>query len=208
MSRRLWLLPIVACAFYFVAPSSYDWIWPIAQRFPLLALLLLVPVLPRAGRFGGHAVVLAAVLLSSAHLHYAGTAFARFEREEVGDFDEALAKVPPAQRVVGLVFMRQSRNVRFSPFLHYVAYYQARKGGAVMFTFADFAQSPVLFREANRPPRVPPRWEWLPTRIDPSRDLGWFDWALVRGPPGRIAKARDTWKPVWRGRVWSVWRRR
>ena len=37
------------------------------------------------------------------------------------------------------------------------ALYQAKKGGAVMFTFADFPQSPFRFREDNRPPRVPPR---------------------------------------------------
>lgn len=207
IGRRLVVLPLAAAALYFVAPTSYDWIWPIAQRFPLLALLFVIPVLPRPGRVGGHVLALAAAVVASAHLHFAATAFAHFEHEELGDFEEALAEIPPAERVVGLVFERGSRHVRFSPFLHYVAYYQARKGGAVMFSFADFAHSPVRFGETNRPPRVPPRWEWLPALVDPARELDWYDWVLVRGGPGRIAQARETWSPTWRGRKWSVWRR-
>jgi hypothetical protein len=207
VARRLAILAPLCGVLYFVAPASYDWIWPIAPRFPLLALLCLIIALPRPGHLGGHAVVLAAALLASAHFHFAGVAFARFERDEVGDFDEAVAQLPGGQRVVGLVFARGSSHVRFSPFLHYVAYYQARKGGAVMFSFADFPQSPFRFRDADRPPRVPPRWEWLPHQIDPRRDLDWYEWALVRGGPGRIAVARDTWRATYYGKRWSVWRR-
>jgi hypothetical protein len=203
---RLAALAPVCAALYFVAPSGYDWIWPIAPRFPLLALLCLVVLLPTPGRVGGRAVALAAALLAMAHFHFAGVAFARFEREEVGDFDAALAAIPPRQRVAGLVFARGSRHARFSPFLHYAAYYQAREGGAVMFSFADFPHSPFRFRAGDRPPRVPPRWEWLPHRVDPDRELGWYDYALVRGGPGPIAHARD-WRLAWRGRAWSVWRR-
>lgn len=204
---RLTLLAPVCAALYFIAPTSYDWIWPIAPRFPLLALLFLVIALPRPGRIGGHAIVLGAAILASAHFHVAGIAFSRFQRDEVGDFDEALAEIPRGQRVAGLIFARGSAHVRFSPFLQYVAYYQARKGGAVMFSFADFPQSPFRFRAHDRPPRVPPRWEWLPQLVDPARDLDWYDWVLVRGRGGRLAMARDDWRLVWNGKHWSVWRR-
>jgi hypothetical protein len=131
-------------------------------------------------------------------------AFARFDGEEVGDFDAALATIPEAQRVAGLIYARGSQSVRFSPFIHYVAYYQARKGGAVMFTFADFPQSPFRFREQDRPPRVPPRWEWLPQRVRP-RELAWYDYVLVRG--GTVDPCAGACELRFRRGLWSVWRR-
>ena len=198
-----WLLVLACVALYFSMPTSYDWIWPIAQRFPLLAALWLVIALP-TGRWLRRGALIAAFVLSAASLHVAGRAFARFDREEVGDFDQALSAIPPGQRVVGLIFDRHSRNVTFSPFIQFVAYYQARKGGAVMFSFADFPQSPFRFREDNRPPRVGPRWEWMPERVVPRRDLDFYDYALVRGGPGLIARRDSGFTLRYRGARWSV----
>src|SRR5262249_14248340 len=115
--------------------------------------------------------------------------------------------IPNGQKVVGLIFDRGSHYVAFSPFIHYVAYYQARKGGAVMFTFADFPQSPFRFLEGNRPPRVPPRWEWMPDRVRP-RELDFYDYALVRGGPGAIAAPSSGFVLDYAGPHWSVFRRR
>jgi hypothetical protein len=202
---RLWLLPPLCALLYFVMPTSYDWIWPIAQRFPLLCALWLVVTLP-SFRFGKEVLLSVALALGAASFHRAGKAFAEFDRQEVGDFDQALAVLPEGQRVVGLIFDRYSRHVAFAPFIHYVAYYQARKGGAVMFSFADFPQSPFHYREDNRPPRLPPRWEWLPDRVRP-RDLVFYDYALVRGGPGAIARARSGFVAIYLGSPWSVWKR-
>ena len=208
LARRLWLLPLLAAVGTFVLPVSYDWIWPIAQRFPLLAALFLLPVLPFPKRAAAGLLTAAALLLSAASLFLVGRAFYRFDREEVGEFDAALEVIPPGQRVAGLIFDRGSRQIRFSPFIHYAAYYQARKGGAVMFTFADFPPSPIRFREGNRPPRVPPRWEWTPERVSPMRDLGWYQYVLVRGRPGIIDRQRRFYRPIYRNGPWSVWKRR
>jgi hypothetical protein len=76
-----------------------------------------------------------------------------------------------------------------------------------MFTFADFPQSPFRFREDNRPPRVPPRWEWTPERVRPAQDLAWYDYVLVRGAAGRLARPGSGFKPVYRGAPWSVFQR-
>jgi hypothetical protein len=108
--------------------------------------------------------------------------------------------------VAALVFDRGSRQVKFAPFIHSAAWVQAENGGAVMFTFADFPQSPFVFREDRRPPRVGPRWEWMPERVDPGRDLTWYDYVLVRGGPGRIAQASQPFERVWQSQHWSVWR--
>jgi hypothetical protein len=203
--RRLWVLPVLCAALYFVLPTGYDWIWPIAPRFPLLCALSLLVVLPEV-RTCKPLLLAAAFALSAASFHHVGNAFAKFEREEVADFDTALEHIPAGKRVVGLIFERGSRHVAFSPFIHFVAYYQARKGGAVMFSFADFPQSPFRFREDHRPARVPPRWEWKPERVRPS-ELDFYDYALVRGAPGAIGRPGSGFVARYRGQRWSVFGR-
>lgn len=205
--RRIALLSPLAASLYFLTPASYDWIWPINARFPLLAILFGIVALPRQrGLFG--AVTLAAVafvgVASSAEVK---RAFVAFETEEVGALEEAIDAMPKGARVAGLIFDRGSRHVKFSPFIHSAAWVQAENGGAVMFTFADFPQSPFIFRDAPRPPRVGPRWEWMPERVDPARDLAWYDYVLVRGGPGRIAGQKERFEEVFRSERWSVWRR-
>lgn len=199
---RLAPLAPLAVLLYFVMPVGYDWIWPIAQRFPLLALLLAIPVLPRPPLPVNIVLALALLALSWSQLTRTARAFAAFDHEEVSELDRALAALPPAKRVMGLIFSRGSRYVKFSPFIHSVAYYQARKGGAVMFTFADFPQSPFRFREDDRPPRVKPRWEWLPQLVRAS-DLGWYDYLLVRAGAPPCAGGRCELRL--RAGMWSVW---
>ncbi len=206
LTLRLALLAPLAAALYFVAPTSYDWIWPIAQRFPLLALLFAIAILPTPPRLFGELLFAAALVLSALQTQLVAQAFHDFDQQEVGDFDRALAVIPQGQRVAGLIFDRGSRFVKFSPFIHYVAYYQARKGGAVMFTFADFPQSPFRFREHDRPPRVPARWEWMPERVRLS-SIAWYDYVLVRGFAPALESARDRYTPLYRDAHYSVWKK-
>jgi hypothetical protein len=204
-----WLLGLLSpLAFigYFVLPSAYEWIWPISGRFPLIGLLFAPLLLPRMRGWLGHSLLIAAALVAALSFYEMNRAFVQFEREEVGDIDAALAVIPRAERVAGLIFGGSSNIVRFAPFLHYVALYQAKKGGAVMFTFAEFPQSPFRFRQDSRPPEVPPRWEWTPERVDPDRDLPWYRYVLVRGGPGRIQRS-PFFENVFQGAGWTVWRR-
>ncbi|MCA9574401.1 MAG: hypothetical protein H6726_02555 [Sandaracinaceae bacterium] len=207
MLRLLGLLSPLAALLYFVAPVSYDWIWPISARFPLLALVFLLPLLPRARGAAGVGLVIAAGLLTLRSASAVGDAFEAFETEEVGALDEAVAAIPEGSRTAGLIWDRGSRHVGFSPFIHSVAWVQARRGGAVMFTFDDFPQSPVIFREDNRPPRVPPRWEWTPERVNPDTDLGFYDHVLTRGGPGRMARS-SAFEEIFHDGPWRVYRRR
>src|SRR5690606_26230790 len=125
---------------------------------------------------------------------------------EMGDLQAASAQIPPRSKVAGLIWSRTSRVVEFAPFLHSVAYHQAERGGAVMFTFADFPQSPFHFRDDNRPPRVRPRWEWTPERVLPDADLEWYDWILGRGGPNHLRNASE-FSLVYDRPPWRVWRR-
>jgi hypothetical protein len=207
LRARFAVLSPLALVAAFAAPVSYEWIWPINARFPLLALLFLIPILPtpRGGWRG--AVVIAAMGVSVLSAVQVGVAFRDYARDELGPLDAAIDAIPPGQRVAGLIFDRGSRHVRFSPLLHSVAWYQARKGGAVMFNFADFPHSPVRFREDVRPPRVPPRWEWKPRAVRPNPDLNWYEYVLVRGGPGRLAGPDSGFEPIFQQGRWSVWKR-
>lgn len=202
----LWTLPIASALAYFVAPAGYAWIWPINARFPLLALLSALPLIVSPARRVRQVLGALGVTVTVIGLWHVGAAALRFERE-MGDLDAALERIPPASRVAGLIWDRGSRVVEFSPYLHAVAYYQAERGGAVMFTFADFPQSPFRFRDTERPPRVRPRWEWMPERVSPDRDLEWYDWVLTRGGPGALRKSQD-FELVFEKQRWRVWRRR
>lgn len=189
-TRRLLVLPPLCLAGYFLLPVSYDWIWPINTRFLLLGILLSVPLLGEVPRPAKYVLAVASGVLAVASAAYISRAFIAYD-EEVGDLQSAIAQIPPRSRVAGLIWSRGSRVVEFSPFLHSVAYYQAQRGGAVMFTFADFPQSPFHFRTGSRPPQVEPRWEWMPGRVAPDRDLGWYDWILARGGPKKLASSRE-----------------
>ncbi len=197
----------IAAFAYFVAPTGYDWIWPIHARFPLLALYFGVVLIPTPPPRAAAVVGALAVLLTARHAQVVGDAFQAFEREEVGALDRALEAIPEGSRTAALVFDRGSRYVAFSPFLHAAAWVQAERGGASMFTFADFPQSPFVFREDARPPRVPPRWEWTPERVRPARDLGWYRYLLVRGSARQAERAGRGYRPIVEGPKWWVFER-
>jgi hypothetical protein len=207
LRRLAWLAPLAGLA-YFISPASYDWIWPINTRFPLLALVFLLIVLPAPRGFARFGLLLAVAITSASGFLEISRVFQRFEREEVGELDRAISSIPRGRKVAGLIWDRGSRHVKFSPFIHAAAWYQAERGGAVMFTFADFPQSPFRFKEGDRPPRVPPRWEWEPGRVDPVNDLAWFDYVLTRGDPGQLARYPDVFESVFQGPHWTVWKRR
>lgn len=201
-------LVMLAWSLYFFLPQGYDWVWPIASRFALIGVILTVPLIPQISQRGlRYAMMLGLALVIIAQASIVGRSFEAFQNEEVADFGKALDAIPEGQRVAGLIYERGSKFVRFAPFIHSVARVQSRKGGAVMFSFADFPQSPFRFRADNRPPEVAPRWEWTPQKVDPRSDLAWYNYVLVRGGPGKIQTQPDSFQRVYDGQRWSVWKR-
>jgi hypothetical protein len=203
-TRLAFLLPLcLAC--YLWLPVSYDFIWPISLRFPLIVAYLLplwlvhAPFWARRG-----AAVLSTALVASSLMDVSQT-FQQFERTELRGLDDIIEKIPEGSRVAGLIFNPQSSITHQNSLLQSVAWVQAEKGGAVMFTFADFPQSPFSFREGHRPPKVPPRWEWEPSRVAPERDLKWYEYVLVHAGPGAIA-ASPGFTRLARSGSWSLWR--
>jgi hypothetical protein len=200
LRRRLLLLLVLLVPAYFLLPAGYDWIWPLNARLPIVIALLGIAALPALGRRGSAAVGLAAAALAFGALALSTRAFRATSAEYAG-LARALAQIPPGRAVVGLIFRPTSAVLRFAPHLHAAAWYQAERGGAVVFSFADFPQSPFGFRADAARPRLPPRWEWQPERVDTTRDLGWFDFVLSRGAPAVL----PGWVPRYRENQWSVW---
>lgn len=184
LARWSWLLPAIGVA-YFVLPAAYDWIWPINGRFPILALLLAIVFVPRLPRLPRVGLALSALAMEGVVVFLMTHAFASADKELEG-LHSIIEKIPEGERVAGLMYARGSASVKFSPALHAVAWYQAEKGGAVMFSFVEFPHSPVSFLEGNRPPRVQPRWEYIPERVDPASDLAWYRYVISRGGPPEL----------------------
>jgi hypothetical protein len=206
-SRLLLLvpLPLLASLAYFWLPEAHDWMWPINGRMPLLVVLLAIPLLPTPGGRLGKVLAALVLLVALRGAWLVNNAFGTHERSLEG-FEACVARVPLGAKVAGLIFDAGSPSVRFAPLLHAAAWVQAQRGGVAMFTFADFPQSPFRFREENRPPRVAPRWEWLPQRVEPDQDLLWYDFVLVRHGPG-VIKRSEYFHLVERVGDWSLWRR-
>lgn len=199
------IVPVALLA-YVVLPTSNGFIWPICQRFPLIAALCSVFLLGRLrelGRWVGGLVCLGLTFLSTQE--QVGL-FRQVEATAYRGFDEVVAQIPLGSRVATLVFDRNVEGLRHSPLMHAAGWVQAERGGLVMFTFAEFPPSPFSYRNERRPPPVAPRWEWLPDRVQPDLDLTYYDYVLVHGWTGTL-KSAQSFAPVASQARWSLWRR-
>jgi hypothetical protein len=210
-ARGWFLVPLVCALGYVTFGDKLGVVWLYGQRFAVLALLTAVPLLrmPTGGR--GLAVTAAAVGVCVGSTVNVCQHFIAFEREEVGDFDDAIAAMDPRAHVAGLISDRGSQTMSdlYVPFLHFVSYYQAEKGGVVQFAYTGFPHWPVQYQEGRYPPATYPqlrlRWEWTPEQVPISELYPYYDYVLTRGsgfnpPPGKYHVA-------WRGRHWAVYAR-
>jgi hypothetical protein len=172
-------------ALYLFAPTSYKLIAPINHRFLPIALALL-PVLgplhlPRTRPVWLLGLGLLALSVQTARVH--ATELGHLSGE-LGELDEALRHTPPGQRLLGLIFDRDSAFTNMPTWLHAHQYYQARVGGSASFGFAEFTISPVRYKPGTEPPPFPPRFEWTPERFEYPKYRGYFDLYLIRRAPG------------------------
>jgi hypothetical protein len=187
---------------YFALPAGYGFIWPLNARLSIVCALLGIALLPPATPLGRTVSFSGSLVLSLAALASVFSAFSAGRREYEG-LSQLIERMPPGRRVAGLMYRPYSESLAFAPYLHAVAWYQVERGGAVMFTFADFPQSPFRFRSDRRPPAVPPRWEWLPHRVRTERDLDWYEFLICRGAPPDL----PGWTRLEAANRWSVWTR-
>lgn len=207
---RLAWLPLLCGALYAIAPASYGWIWPIHTRFAVAAALIVpLTVGARAGGLAVRAVVLLSAVAALGLTDDLGRRFARWEQNELGDLDEALAHARPRARLLALLRPQQSAEVPNVPTLHAAAYYQVRGGDVATFSFADFPQSPFRFRDDGpRPPRLRPRWEWEADLDAADPEHRYYDYVLCRRGHEQPARDPDRYERVFDGRDWVLFRRR
>jgi hypothetical protein len=209
---RGWFLVPAACVLgYFTFGNHLGVVWLWGQRFAILALITAVPLLRMPAE--GRGVALTAALLATCGGSIANVCkhFVAFEKQEVGDLDEALAAMQPRAHVAGLIFDRGSQTMSdlYVPFLHFVSYYQVEKGGVVQFAYTGFPHWPVQYQDGKYPPETYPslrlRWEWTPEQVGMSELYPYYDYVLVRGwgfrpQPGMF-------HPIYKGERWMVYER-
>jgi hypothetical protein len=180
------LLVLFAFASYLFAPYSFKVISPINHRFLPLAFALLPalgPLVPvRASLRGllGIASVAGAIYVGDVHADH----FAVID-DEMGELEDALAHTQPGRKLIGFMYDRDSSVVPLPMYLHAHQYYQSRVGGLAAFSFFEFPKSPVQYRQGAGPPPFPARFEWTPERFQWATWGEYFDYFLVRVPPGR-----------------------
>jgi hypothetical protein len=207
-ARALVLIPLVCVVMYFSTAEMLGDVWLFAQRFPVPGMIGVIPLLrmPRGAR--GVVVTALALAVGTSSIVSACSHFIRFEREEVGDIDDAIEFMAPRKHVAALIYDKGSGVVNDVPFLHFGSYYQARKGGVIQFSNSGALYWPVRFREGHYPPpgtRPRLRWEWTPELVPIHELYPYYDYVLTRGrgfspPPG-------TFRLVWSGSRWQVYAR-
>lgn len=112
-----------------------------------------------------------------------------FDRQADG-LSELLAATEPGRDVVGLVFEPATGRVPAFPVLaHLPAYYQVRRGGRVLVSKIDLTHAPVAYREGSDWGTLPIELsERNPGDFDLGRHGGRFDYALVHGDRGHVAR--------------------
>lgn len=208
VSRPYAVVILASIAGYLLLGSYLGDIWLLGERFPIFVLLCSIPLLrfPRGWR--GWAVLAGVLWVGVGSTVNVCRHFIKFELDEVGDIDDAIASMEPRKRVCGLIYDKGSNVVHYAPFLHFVSYYQAEKGGTTMFSYANYPHWPFHFRPGQYPPpgrSARLRWEWTPEQTPINEIYPYYDYVLARGngfhpPPG-------TYHVTFHGDHWTVWSR-
>ena len=208
--KRLLLYALVPCAcvaLFCVAGEQHANIWLIWQRFPLLFCLTIVPLVDIPRGVAGRVVTALGVLVTLGSTINTCIHFRKFQRDDVADFDSALAAIPPREHVLGLIWEKESTVTWRHPLVHFVSYYQVEKGGVVEFTFCGFPHWPFHFAEGQCPPQgcqAKLDWEWHPEWVTMSEVYPYYGYVLTRGDG---FDAGDHYRKKWSGGLWSVWER-
>ncbi|HVW29172.1 MAG TPA: hypothetical protein VHC69_27590 [Polyangiaceae bacterium] len=197
---------------YLVLPLEVgQWFFVYPREIVGVALFLLaaVPEMPRhVPARGAVLVLMACAVLPMAR--FVSTRFREFDAVTT-DFRNVVQAMPPAPRLLYLIYDLRGSQKRASPFLHLPAWIQAEKGGALAFHFARWGFYPVRYREAS--PNVPPpfedRFEWTPQHFDVRKQGPWFDTFLVRHfiEPHELFDADPTIHRVAHVGTWWIYRR-
>jgi hypothetical protein len=210
------LLPLVLSAFFVLAfltlPMEVGIWWYVFPREIVTAVyvgLLVVPDLPRNPLARAATVAIVVFAVGKMALFNAKQFFA-FD-VEAENMARVIAHIPPAPRLMFLVFDHSGSTRTASPFVHLPQHVMAERGGWVSWHFASINLYPITYRtgRADVPPQRPPRWEWTPHLYDHRRDSAFFDTFLIRSAtdPTRTFGGDSKIVPVAREGKWWIYRK-
>jgi len=170
-----------------------------------VAALLIVAAIGDPGPRVSRAAPLVAVALTAAVSVNALLHHRRFARESE-PFTAVLAAVPRGQRVLSLAYDARSTVFREWPYLHFVQYVMAFRGGAACWSLAKSPPFPIRHRAVRDFPTLHPfkPEEFRFTIHGPS-----YDYFIARAGPatGRIFEGAPAMPElVHEGGGWRVWR--
>ena len=209
--HRAWRLPLLAALTliaYFAAPFDVGYMSWIGHRaIPFAVLLIIASPLLAPGR-ATSALCAAVVLLQLGYAVKLAGAYRAFDREaQVGELDHVLSAAAPGKSLVAQMWHQESEVVQFRPYMHFGAYYEARRGGRALFNFAETPWPPVRFRRGTEPRSMPRSWEWHPEWLNSALTAADPEYLLVRGPaafpaPGfRLRASAGRWSLYGRERL-------
>lgn len=100
---------------------------------------------------------------------------------ETADMDEVIAAMPKGRRVTGLIWYPKIDSTWQWSLLHSPAYYVARNGGEVAFSFTRTMSLPVHYKRETMPPDPPANFEWNPGDYRASAAFAkYFDLVLMK----------------------------
>jgi hypothetical protein len=174
-----WLF-VAACGAFFVIPHVFWATNFVFERISFLVVLTAVLWVPRALPRREELLRLMSVSVGLG----AAASFFLFMGvvgKESADFDEVLAAMPKGRRVTGLIWYPKLEATMQWSLLHSPAYYVARNGGEVAFSFTRTMSLPVHYKRETMPPDPPANFEWNPGDYKASAPYAkYFDLVLMK----------------------------
>lgn len=209
LARAAWGPLVVAALGYAVLPYNVGPAVMLDTRMATFVILFAPLVLaPRPGLAG----TLPLVAVFAAHLVGVANSVVevrRTEREELGDVDRLLERIPPGARVLTLPVHLTSRHTHWPPWVFLGSYHLARGGGEADMSFTRIRHWPIRDLPAFDDARRPLFWTLAPCTFRNAYDGPSADYLLVRAPRDilRGHPQGPLWRRIDQEREWSLYER-
>ena len=209
LARAAWAPLLFAALAYCLLPYNVGAAVMLDVRMATFLVLFAPLVLtPRPGLAGS--LPLAAVFVS----HMVGVADSvievrRIEREELGDVDRLIDRIPPGARVLTLPLHLTSKHTHWPPWVFLGSYHLARVGGQAEMSFTRIRHWPIRDLPAFDDARRPLFWTLAPCTFRNAIDGPSADYLLVRSPRDvfRGHPQGPRWSRIDQEREWSLYER-
>lgn len=155
-----------------------------SQRFTLLAMPLFLLLLNPGVQSGGARLYLRllAPVVAFGWIAFMTNNALKFDRDAAG-FNDILADMAPGKRALSMVFEREDSHSIAPTFLHYGAWYAARKSGVTDPSFAGNYAQPIAYKPEYAPKATFQAFAWNARYFNWNAHQGYkYDYFIVRAP--------------------------